>query len=184
LEQQYGPQINLSQNYLKMMEDPKTDKETMAFLRERLQQAKMVIENYQNRQTTINKMLDIIAQEQKFFVEKGKTWIKPLLQKDLADKLGVHPSTVSRALAGKFAQTPHGLYALKYLCARNLSGHSSHFIKARLLELIEKEDKHSPLSDEQIREIFEKESIIIGRRTVAGFRKHLGIENAKERTRN
>ena len=183
LEETYGPKVGISNQYLKMLEDPKTDAPTIDFLRDKLRSAKDTIENYQNRQNMINKMIKLIVAEQEVFVSKGKAWLKPLLQKELAEQLGVHPSTVSRALSGKFVQTPQGLFPIKFLCARGHSGHSSHHLKARLVALVAAEDKSNPLTDEQISDIFSTENIGLGRRTVASYRQHLGIGNVKERTR-
>src|SRR3989339_146118 len=96
-------------------------------------------------------------------------------KKTLADQLGLHPSTISRALAGKYVQTPKGMVPLRFLCQRELHGFSPAFIKAKVLEVISKEDKSNPLSDQEILKIIEKEGIRASRRTIASYRRQLGV---------
>ena len=102
-----------------------------------------------------------------------------MLQKELADMLGVHPSTISRAISEKFIQTPKGLFPIKYLCPRELSGFSPAQIKAMIKEIISSEKK--PLSDDEIKNILLEKGIKIERRTIAGYRKELGIPSYSER---
>ena len=105
----------------------------------------------------------------------------PLAQKDLAERLGLHPSTISRALSGKYVQTPKGLVPLSFLCQRELSGFSPMAIKGKIIEIVKNEDKKNPLSDKEILETLKKHFVVVGRRTVASYRKQLGILSADER---
>src|SRR3989339_385778 len=175
LEETYGPKICISADYQKMLKDPKTDKKTVEFLKERLEKAKELVENLRKRGETSQAIMNIIVKTQKDFFDMGPKKLFPLEQKTLADQLGLHPSTISRALAGKYVQTPKGMVPLRFLCQRELHGFSPAFIKAKVLEVISKEDKSNPLSDQEILKIIEKEGIRASRRTIASYRRQLGV---------
>lgn len=181
LEEKYGPKIKISAEYDKMLKDPKTDAKTAKFLKEKLERVKDLMETMARRQGTIDEILKIITETQQDFVKSGPAWLKPLMQKDLAEKIGVHPSTVSRALAEKYVQTPQGLFPAKFLCPREVSGFTPERIRSMILESISDEDKRHPFSDEAIKELLGKEGVAIERRTVAAYRKQLGILPASER---
>ncbi|MBI5701660.1 hypothetical protein HZC34_07485 [Candidatus Saganbacteria bacterium] len=118
---------------------------------------------------------------QKDFFEKGALYLLPLEQKELAVRLGLHPSTISRAIAGKYAQTPLGLLPLKFLCPREFKGNTPASIKAKMSDLVSTEDKMSPLSDDDIKNTLLSLGVRIERRTIAAYRKQLGILPASER---
>ena len=181
LEEHYGPILKLSPLYLKMLEDPKTDEKTKAFLKEKLKRAKELIEDFSKRGETLQKIARKIIGSQGEFLEKGLIWLKPLSQKSLAEEFGLHPSTISRAVAEKYVQTPQGLYPLKFLCPRGPKGMTAARLKAMLVEIINLEDKNNPLSDEQVTKIMNERGADIDRRTVAHYRKGLKIPTAMER---
>ncbi len=181
LEEKYGPRIKISAEYEKLLKDPKTDAKTVKFLKEKRERVKELIEQMSRRQETTDRILKIISETQKDFVNKGAAWLKPLMQKDLAEKIGVHPSTVSRALSEKYVQTPHGLFPAKFLCPREVSGFTPERIRSMILHTISDEDKHRPFSDEELKEVLGKEGVAIERRTIAAYRKQLGILSAAER---
>jgi len=184
LEARYGPVLKLSPVYLKMLEDPKTDEKTVTFLKEKLKRAKELLEDFSKRSETLEKIVRKIIDSQKEFLEKGVTWLKPLSQKSLAEEFGLHPSTISRAVAEKYLQTPQGLYPLKFLCPRGRKGFTAARIKAMLVEIIKNEDKLHPLSDEMLTQVLKERGVEIDRRTVAYYRKELKIDRHEKRKQN
>lgn len=183
LENRYGPKINLSPHYIKMLEDPKTDEETKAFLREKLKRAKNLIEDFHKRSETMGKIVRKIVETQQDFLSRGITWLSPLAQKDLADEFGLHPSTISRSIAQKYIQTPQGVYQLKFLCPRGPKGMTVARMKSLLADCIKNESPENPLSDSQLTEELKKKGGRIDRRTVAYYRKELNIPPYSERKR-
>ncbi|MGB9612907.1 MAG: RNA polymerase sigma-54 factor, partial [Candidatus Margulisiibacteriota bacterium] len=181
LETRYGPILKLSPAYLKMLEDPKTDEETVKFLKEKLKRAKDLIENFSKRSETLEKIVRKIIDSQDEFLKKGPLWLRPLSQKSLAEEFGLHPSTISRAVAEKYIQTPQGLYPLKFLCPRGPKGKTVARIKAMIVEIINCEDKANPLSDEAIAKELRARGVDIDRRTVAYYRKELNLPVAAKR---
>jgi RNA polymerase sigma-54 factor len=181
LESRYGPLLKLSPEYLKMLENPKTDEKTLNFLKERLRRAKELMEDFSKRSETLEKIVRKIMGSQNDFLERGPLWLKPLSQKSLAEEFGLHPSTISRTVAEKYIQTPQGLFALKYLCPRGPKGLTAARLKNMLAEIINKEDKRNPLTDEQIMLRMEEGGAAIDRRTVAYYRKELKIPAAAGR---
>lgn len=179
LEQTKGPQLAISNNYLKILEDPSTDEQTKEFLKQKVAAAKIFIENIQRRHQTIDKIMNIIIDTQQEFFRDGYYWLKPLQQSSLADQVGVHPSTISRAVSTKYAETPQGLYPLKYLCPRNFQGYSPMQIKG-LLKKIFKEKKE--LSDQKIASLLhDLRNIAIKRRTITKYRAELGEVSSYQR---
>jgi len=184
LETRYGPVLKISGQYLKMLEDPKTDEKTKEFIREKLKNAKNLIEDFHKRSETMEKIVRKIVETQEEFLSRGMTWLRPLAQKNLADEFGLHPSTISRSIAEKYIQTPQGLYPLKFLCPRGPRGMTVARTKALLVEVVNKEDKTMPLSDSQLTAELKKIGSKIDRRTVAYYRKELKIAPADERTKH
>lgn len=181
LEEKYGPRIKISAEYQRMLKDPKTDAKTVKFLKDKLEKVKDLMETMSRRQETIDEILKIMTETQQDFVKKGAAHLKPLMQKDLAGKIGVHPSTISRALAEKYVQTPQGLFPAKFLCPREVSGSTPERIRSMILESVADEDRRHPFSDEDLKELLGKAGVAIERRTVAAYRKQLGILPASER---
>ncbi|MFH2034604.1 MAG: RNA polymerase factor sigma-54 [Candidatus Margulisiibacteriota bacterium] len=181
LEEQYGPKIIISRRYQQMLKDPNTDEETVKFLKEKMDKGRELLENLAKRKETAEEIMKIVVETQEDFLEKGSSWIKPLQQKNIADRLGLHPSTVSRAIAEKYVQTPQGLLPIKALCPREVKGYSAQLIKKHMAEIISKEKRSNPLSDEDISRALKETGIEIDRRTVASYRKDLGIASSSER---
>lgn len=181
LERGYGPRVNISAHYLKMLDDPKTDPATKEFLKEKLKAAKNLIEDLAKRSETLEKIVRKIVGSQEDFLRKGAGWLRPLSQRSLADEFGYHPSTISRTVAEKYIQTPQGLFPLKFLCPRGPKGLTVGRIKALLAGLIREEDKNKPLSDSELTALMTEKGASIDRRTVAYYRKELKIPTAQER---
>lgn len=179
LEKEKGPQLRISNHYLRLMDTPGTDEKTKKYIKEKLEAAKIFIENIQKRHETIQKIIDIITGSQQEFFQKGYYWLNPLQQNKLANIIGVHPSTISRAVSTKYAETPQGLYPLKYMCPRNFKGFSAMQIKGMLRTILHENKK---LSDQKISDFLrENRNIDIKRRTITKYRLELGEESSYER---
>jgi len=181
LEERYGPRLTISSEYERMLKNKKTDAETVKFIKEKMKQAKEFIENFKKRGKISEQVMQIVVETQQEYLEKGAAHLKPLRQKDLAAKLGVHPSTISRAVAEKYVQTPRGLLPIKFLCQRELFGFSQAGIKAMIIDLVTDEDRHHPYSDDQLKELLGQKGVKIERRTIVTYRKQLGIQSSGER---
>ncbi len=179
LEEQKGPQLRISHAYLEALNDPATDAATKEFIKGKLDSAKQMMEDIKKRHEITQKIIDTVVSRQQDFFEKGIYWIKPLQQKELAQLLGIHRSTVSRAVSTKYVQTPKGLLSLKFLCPRDFKGHTSSQIKGLMISLLNDNPK---LSDRVIGDLLKNEhGIDIKRRTVSKYRLELGLGSSRER---
>ncbi|MFP4499579.1 MAG: RNA polymerase factor sigma-54 [Candidatus Hydrogenedentota bacterium] len=174
------PDLRISNQYRQMAKDSKTDKEAKQYVRDRVESAKWIIRNIEQRQATILKVAQAIVDVQRDFFEKGIEHIKPLTLQEIADRVGVHEATVSRTTRGKYMQTPQGLYELKFFFSPGLrrdSGgtQSSKSIQSMIKKLIEEEDKSKPLSDQKIVNKLKEQGINIARRTVTKYREGMRI---------
>ena len=180
------PRIHISPKYERMLSDPDTDRRTKSYIRERLAAAHAIIEAVDRRQETIRSIAQAIIDAQPGFFERGLKGLKPLTMQQIADKVGVHHTTVSRTVRDKYMSTPKGVVELKKFFTTGVttdSGEqvSTDAVKARLRAIIEAEDKSSPHSDEKLSELLRKEGFPVARRTVAKYRGAIGIPGASER---
>lgn len=180
------PRLRVNRYYLRLLKDPNLDKETKKFLKEKKRNAELFIKSLDMRNRTIYKVAEAIVESQREFLERGVDFIKPMKLKDVAEKIGVDESTVSRAIANKSIATEFGVFPLRFFFHSAIdteSGEkiSSVYLKNRIREIIDSEDKNNPLSDSQIQEILRKEGVKIARRTVAKYREELGILSAPMR---
>lgn len=162
--------------------------ETYRYLQEHLQAARAFVRGLEQRKATLAKVAQAIIDRQHRFLERGVSGMVPLTMKELSDMLGVHESTVSRAVQGKSIRTPHGTFELKFFFSAGLAGRdgepdSSAGIKARIREWIQGEDKRRPLSDQQLCGLLAAGNIEISRRTVAKYREELNIPPSSLRKR-
>ncbi len=157
-----------------------TTEEVKKYITEKYQRALNLKKAIDQRNETLRKVAEAVFEVQKEFLKNGKT-LKPLGYQDIAKKLSIHESTISRAVKDKFVETPYGVYPFKYFFRKSLSGKSTDSIKEKIRQIIESEDKNKPLSDSKISEILKKEGIKIARRTVAKYREEMGIPGAFER---
>ncbi|NLB32770.1 MAG: RNA polymerase factor sigma-54, partial [Tissierellia bacterium] len=183
----YLPTLTIS-NYYKNMIGGLDDKEASKFLSDKLNSSMWLIKSIEQRRMTLYKVVDSILKYQRKFFDEGKTSLKPLVLKDVADDIGVHESTVSRATNGKYVQTPRGLFELKYFFASSLSesdgsGVSSTSVKSTIQKLIDEENSQKPLSDQKIAEKLNDKGINISRRTVAKYRDEMRIPSSSMRRR-
>jgi len=182
LEEKKGPVLRINHSYLEALSKDNVDEETKSFIREKLESAKQFMEDIQKRHEITQKIIDIIVERQSDFLKDGYYWLKPLQQNELAQILGIHCSTISRAVSTKYAQTPRGLLPLKYLCPRNFKGHTSAQIKGIMLRLLEDNPK---MSDQKISDYLKTErGIDIKRRTVTKYRMEQGFSSSRERKKD
>ncbi len=179
------PKLKLTNQYRKLINKKELSPETKSFLEEKLQKAVGIIKGIQQRRENLRKIVEALVKHQKEFLKKGKMYLKPLKMKDIAEEVGLHESTVSRIISGKYAQTPIGVLPLKAFFSKSLSSDtgevSTEKIKLMIKDIIEKEDKAKPFSDDAIANILKKQGINIARRTVAKYRKELKIPGTRER---
>ena len=182
-----GPRLNINNFYKELMRQEK-DSSATEFLTEKLNSAMWIIRSIEQRRITIYKVVESILKFQIDFFNIGEKGLKPLTLKEVADDIGVHESTVSRATNGKYVQTPRGLYELKFFFSSGLSSNrggdvSSTSIKAVIKDIIEGENIRKPYSDQQISNILKEKGISISRRTVAKYRDELEIPSSSMRRR-
>ncbi|WP_197479930.1 RNA polymerase factor sigma-54 [Paenibacillus swuensis] len=179
MNERYMPKVTLSTFYQGVKWDL-ICKETSSFLKERERSADWLMRSLDHRKKTLVRVIETIVEEQMDFLRRGERYLKPMNLKVISERLNLHESTVSRAIAGKFVKLPAGIYELKYFFSSGLqtmSGEaaSSRGIKSRIKLLVDQEDRRKPLSDQKIAELLQDEGVHIARRTVAKYREELRI---------
>ena len=180
------PTLRLNPAYRKLLSKEGNDRETRNYVKERFKSAIQLIKNIEQRKQTILKVCYSIVTRQRDFLEKGIDELKPMMIKEVAEEIGVHPSTVSRAVASKYAHTPQGVFELRYFFSESVNGPeggntSLLILKRRVKKLIEEEDPSKPLTDEQITRILQSQGIQVTRRTVAKYREDMKIPSTHQR---
>jgi RNA polymerase sigma-54 factor len=180
------PQLRLNPAYKRLLTKDANDKDTRNYVKERYKSAIQLIKNIEQRKQTIMKVCYSIVARQQDFLEKGIDQLKPMMIKEVAEEIGVHPSTVSRAVANKYAHTPQGVFELRYFFSESVQGPeggntSLLILKRRVKKLIEEEDPARPLTDEQITRILQSQGIQVTRRTVAKYREDMRIPSTHQR---
>lgn len=194
LNSKNAPDLRISEGYRDMLKDydkgtkkDKRQKEAVLFIKQKIDSAKWFIDMIKQRQQTlIGTMSSIMNYQQEFFLTGDETTLKPMILKDIAEMTGLDISTVSRVANSKFVQTEFGTYRLKFFFSESLSTDSGEEVSTRevkkiLSDLIEAEDKHKPLSDEQLTEMLQEKGYNIARRTVAKYREQLNLPVARLR---
>ena len=183
------PTLRVSPRYRSMLRSGSdADDETRRYLKEKIRSAESFIKNIDRRKDTVSRIAGIILEVQAEFFEDGRGPLRPLRLEDVAVEIGVHLSTVSRGVTGKYMATPYGLFELKHFFAggyRTSTGMdiASTSIKQRLKELVAGEDQAKPLSDQKLAELLSAEGVSVARRTVAKYREELNIEPSWARRR-
>ncbi len=156
------------------------------FIREKYKNAEWIIKSVSDRNRTLYQVAASIFSHQKAFLEHGDKFLKPLTLKDVSDDIGRHIATVSRLTNGKYAQTPHGIFELKYFFVKQVNDNltTNKRLEQKIVEIIEGESRENPYSDDDIAHILSKEGIEVARRTVAKYRSKMNIPLARERKRN
>jgi RNA polymerase sigma-54 factor len=180
------PVLRLNPAYKRLLTRDTNDKDTRNYVKERYKSAIQLIKNIEQRKQTITKVCYSIVTRQQDFLEKGIDQLKPMMIKEVAEEIGVHPSTVSRAVASKYAHTPQGVFELRYFFSESVNGPqggntSLLILKRRVKKLIEEEDPSRPLTDEQITRILQSQGIQVTRRTVAKYREDMRIPSTHQR---
>jgi RNA polymerase sigma-54 factor len=181
------PQLRLNTQYRRMLDkDAETNKEVRNYVKERFTSALMLLKNIEQRKQTIMKTCQAIVGRQGEFLEHGIDALLPMMIKDVAEEIGVHPSTVSRAVSSKYVHTPHGVYELRFFFSEAVQGPSGSatpllLLKRKVKKMIEEEDAAHPLTDDQITARLNAEGIEVTRRTVAKYREDLKIPSTHQR---
>ena len=181
------PQLRLNANYRRMLErDNGASKEVRNYVKERYTSAIQLMKNIEQRKQTILKVCQCIVQRQGDFLTYGIDQLKPMMIKEVAEEVGVHPSTVSRAVASKYAHTPQGVFELRYFFSEAVQGPSGGampllILKRKVKKMIDEEDRTHPLTDDQITALLQAQGIDVTRRTVAKYREDMKIPSTHQR---
>jgi RNA polymerase sigma-54 factor len=180
------PQLRLNNSYKKLLNRETAEKDVRTYVKERYKSAIQLIKNIEQRKQTITKVCYAIVGRQKDFLDFGIDQLKPMMIKEVAEEIGVHPSTVSRAVANKYAHTAQGVFELRYFFSESVQGPeggntSLLILKRRVKKLIDEEDPARPLTDEQITRILQSQGIQVTRRTVAKYREDMKIPSTHQR---
>lgn len=183
------PQLHFNKQYEKLIKEPEGISEaSKRFLEEKRGVALRLIKNIEQRRLTLYKVASCIVQIQEEFLEQGLRYLKPLVLREVADKIGVHVSTISR-VSNKYIQTPQGLFEIKFFFNSGIDSqdsderYSSRSVKHLLEEIIKEEDSKKPLSDQRIADILSQKGMQISRRTVAKYRQEMGVPSTTARRR-
>jgi RNA polymerase sigma-54 factor len=180
------PNIYISRRYVELYRDKSADPKAKEYLKRKIQAAQWLLESIEQRRGTLEKVTKAIIQHQRAFLDKGPEHIEPLKMQQIADQVGVHVTTVSRAVDDKWVQTPRGIFPLKRFFGggtHTATGEEVAWetIKQKLLEVIDKEDKSNPLSDEDLVNKLHDSGYPVARRTVTKYRKMLNIPSSRQR---
>jgi RNA polymerase sigma-54 factor len=181
------PQLRLNSQYRRMLDrNQEPSKDVRNYVKERFASALQLMKNIEQRKQTILRVCQAIVRRQTGFLDQGIDCLRPMMIKDVAEEIGVHPSTVSRAVANKYAHTPQGVFELRYFFSEAVQGPSGSatpllLLKRMVKKMIEEEDSAHPLTDEQITERLKAGGIRVTRRTVAKYREDLKIPSTHQR---
>jgi len=186
LEDSHVPNLAISMLYEKLAASDKADPAAQKYLKEKIRAARWLIDAIEQRKTTLYRIASAIVEMQKEFFDYGLSHLKPMRMQEIADKVGVHVSTVSRAIADKYIQTPRGIFPLKYFFTGGLVTEEGEVqtwrtVQQEIKDLVENEDRSAPLSDEQISNLLAQKGYEVARRTVTKYRKALGIPSSRRR---
>jgi len=184
----YGSKLTINQFYKKMLISEDKSSQASAFISNKLSSAMWLIKSLEHRKNTLYNVVKAILDYQMDFFEKGPMFLKTMTLKKIAEMVNVHESTVSRAINGKYVQTPRGIFEIKYFFKSGVDNQdgeaiSSESIKKKIKGYVCGEDASKPLSDQQIADLLVKEGYMISRRTVAKYRDELGILSSSKRKR-
>jgi RNA polymerase sigma-54 factor len=182
------PSLRLSSRYRRMLVAENTDKEVKDYVKERFRSAMQLMRNIAQRKSTILRTCEVIVRRQKEFLEQGVEALRPMMIKEVAEEIGVHPSTVSRAVANKYAHTPQGVIELRFFFSEGSNGPEGAdtpllVLKRKVRKLIEDEDPRRPLTDDQLAALLQVQGIQLTRRTVAKYREDMSIPSTHQRRR-
>ena len=180
------PQLRLSPTYRHMLERGAVNKDVKNYVKDCFKSAVQLLKNIEQRKHIIVKVCEAIIRRQTEFLDKGIDQLKPMMIKDVAEEVGVHPSTVSRAVANKFAHTPQGVFELRFFFSEAVNGPMGNgtsllIVKRKVKKYIENEDPRNPLTDEKIALMLKEEGISVTRRSITKYREDLKIPSTHQR---
>ncbi len=180
------PTLRLNQGYRKMLQQKQTEKEVKEYVKERYKSAIQLLRNIEQRKNTIVRTCEVIVRRQAEFLEHGVNALKPMMIKEVAEEIGVHPSTVSRAVANKYVHTSQGVFELRFFFSEGVNGPEGGdlplvLLKRKVKKLIEEEDERKPLTDDQLAAELQRQGIQVTRRTVAKYREDMQIPSTHQR---
>jgi len=182
------PSLRLSQRYRRMLTAEGTDKEVKDYVKERFRSAMQLMRNIAQRKSTILRTCEVIVSRQQDFLEIGVEGLRPMMIKEVAEEIGVHPTTVSRAVSNKYAHTPQGVIELRFFFSEGSNGPEGAdtpllVLKRKVKKLIEEENPRHPLTDDQLAAMLQSQGIQLTRRTVAKYREDMNIPSTHQRRR-
>lgn len=180
------PSLRLNQGYRRMLTNPGAEKEVRDYVKERYRSALQLMRNIEQRKNTILRTCEAIIRRQQDFLEKGVDALRPMMIKEVAEEIGVHPSTVSRAVSNKYVHTAQGVFELRFFFSEGVNGPEGSttplmLLKRKVKKLIDEEDPSKPLTDDQIATMLQEQGIEVTRRTVAKYREDLRIPSTHQR---
>ena len=181
-----SPRLRISRAYRRLFRNKQTERNVKDFLKKNIRSAEWLVDAIMQRRNTVRRVAEEVFLVQRGFLEQGREALKPLPMSDVAEKVGVHVATVSRAVSGKYVDTPRGIYPLRMFFSGgkvNSQGQDMAWdaIKAKLKEVVDNEDKAKPLNDDKLAAALKAEGIDIARRTVAKYRGLMNIPPARKR---
>ncbi|MBN1554535.1 MAG: RNA polymerase sigma-54 factor, partial [Phycisphaerae bacterium] len=182
----YLPNLSINEYYEQQSRDRNTDTKTKQFLRRNIRSAQWIMEAIAQRRQTIRRVTEEVFKVQREFLDAGPEALKPLPMADVAQKVGVHVATVSRAVSDKYVQTPRGIFPLRMFFSggtKTADGEDMSWdaVRAKLQEIVDNEDKSKPLNDDELAKALNDAGIDIARRTVAKYRGLMNIPPARKR---
>ncbi|MGC2614641.1 MAG: RNA polymerase sigma-54 factor, partial [Terracidiphilus sp.] len=180
------PSLRLSARYRRMLVAEGTEKEVKEYVKERFRSAMQLMRNIAQRKSTILRTCEVIVRRQQDFLDQGIEALRPMMIKEVAEEIGVHPSTVSRAVANKYAHTPQGVIELRFFFSEGSNGPEGAdtpllLLKRKVRKLIDDEDARHPLTDDQLAAMLQQQGIQLTRRTVAKYREDMNIPSTHQR---
>lgn len=180
------PTLRLNAGYRRMLRQKDTEREVKEYVKERYRSAIQLLRNIEQRKNTIVRTCESIVRRQQEFLEHGVDSLRPMMIKEVAEEIGVHPSTVSRAVANKYVHTPQGVYELRFFFSEAVNGPEGGdlplmLLKKKVRKLIEEEDPKKPLTDDALASELQRQGIQVTRRTVAKYREDMNIPSTHQR---
>ena len=180
------PTLRLNQGYRRMLTQGNADRDVKDYVKERYRSAIQLMRNIEQRKNTILRACEVIVRRQQEFMEEGVEALRPMMIKEVAEEIGVHPSTVSRAVSNKYVHTPQGVFELRFFFSEGVNGPEGAgtpllLLKRKVKKMIEEEDPHKPLTDDAITAVLRAHGINVTRRTVAKYREDMGIPSTHQR---
>lgn len=182
------PALRLNAGYRKMLRQKDTEREVKEYVKERYRSAIQLLRNIEQRKNTIVRTCEAIVRRQNEFLDRGLDGLRPMMIKEVAEEIGVHPSTVSRAVSNKYVHTPQGVYELRFFFSEGVNGPEGGdlpllLLKKKVRKLIDEENPARPLTDDALAAELQRQGIQVTRRTVAKYREDMQIPSTHQRRR-